>query len=157
MGGVQDTMNVSAVRRAFVVLLLLTTVVGFRPGTAAACSCAILDPIDAIETSDLVFTGSKVGDIETMEVVARLGDPIEVAPVEVAPVEVETGATGSGAVGTGDSDTAEERQASSSDEGRSSMGLVIGIAVLLVILVVGLQAIKRQRDEGRRSKLPPIG
>ncbi len=100
-------------------------------------------------------------------VIQALGDPIEVAPVEVAPVEVapvevapvevETGATGSGAVGTGDSDTAEERQASSSDEGRSSMGLVIGIAVLLVILVVGLQAIKRQRDEGRRSKLPPIG
>ena len=34
--------------------------------------------------------------------------------------------------------------------------IVIG-AVFLGVLVFGLRAIKRQRDEGRRSKLPPIG
>jgi hypothetical protein len=30
-------------------------------------------------------------------------------------------------------------------------------AAFLGVLVFGLRAIKRQRDEGRRSKLPPIG
>lgn len=34
---------------------------------------------------------------------------------------------------------------------------LIGIGIMGLILVVGLRAIKRQRDEGRRSKLPPIG
>lgn len=34
--------------------------------------------------------------------------------------------------------------------------VVIG-AVFIGVLVFGLRAIKRQRDEGRRSKLPPIG
>lgn len=38
-----------------------------------------------------------------------------------------------------------------------SMQPLIGIAVMGAILVFGLRAIKRQRDEGRRSKLPPIG
>ncbi|MFK7920181.1 MAG: hypothetical protein AB8G14_19065 [Ilumatobacter sp.] len=34
---------------------------------------------------------------------------------------------------------------------------LIGIGVMVAILVFGLKAIKKQRDEGRRSKLPPIG
>jgi len=37
------------------------------------------------------------------------------------------------------------------------MAAVVGIAILLVVLGVGLRAIKRQRAEGRRGKLPPIG
>lgn len=37
------------------------------------------------------------------------------------------------------------------------MAAVIGIAILLIVLAVGVRAIKRQRDDGRRSKWPPIG
>ncbi|MFT4657967.1 MAG: hypothetical protein ACJAXA_002248 [Candidatus Aldehydirespiratoraceae bacterium] len=33
---------------------------------------------------------------------------------------------------------------------------VVGL-VFLAILVFGLRAIKRQREQGRRSKLPPMG
>jgi hypothetical protein len=34
---------------------------------------------------------------------------------------------------------------------------LIGLGVLAMVFVFGLKAVKRQRDEGRRSKLPPIG
>ncbi len=34
---------------------------------------------------------------------------------------------------------------------------LIGLALLAMVFVFGLKAVKRQRDEGRRSKLPPIG
>lgn len=43
------------------------------------------------------------------------------------------------------------------DSSDQSLGPLIGIAVMGAVLVFGLRAIKRQRDEGRRSKLPPIG
>ena len=37
------------------------------------------------------------------------------------------------------------------------MDAVIAIAILGVVFVIGLRAVKRQRDEGRRGKFPPIG
>ena len=37
------------------------------------------------------------------------------------------------------------------------MEAVVGIALLLAVFAFGLRAIKRQRDEGRRGKFPPIG
>ncbi|MEL6892748.1 MAG: hypothetical protein AAFP84_14210 [Actinomycetota bacterium] len=43
------------------------------------------------------------------------------------------------------------------DDGPSAIAVAAGIGILVIVLVVGLQAIRRQRREGRRSKLPPIG
>lgn len=37
------------------------------------------------------------------------------------------------------------------------MAELIAAIVVIAVLVVGLRAIKRQRDEGRRGKWPPIG
>ena len=37
------------------------------------------------------------------------------------------------------------------------MAAIAGIAVLVVVLALGLRAIKNQRDGGRRSKWPPLG
>ncbi len=37
------------------------------------------------------------------------------------------------------------------------LGALLIAAVFLAVLVFGLRAIKRQRDDGRRSKFPPIG
>lgn len=34
---------------------------------------------------------------------------------------------------------------------------VLGFVLIATVFVVGLRAVKRQREEGRRSKLPPIG
>jgi hypothetical protein len=38
----------------------------------------------------------------------------------------------------------------------SMQALIVGL-IFVAILVFGLRAIKRQRDQGRRSKLPPMG
>jgi len=43
------------------------------------------------------------------------------------------------------------------DGGTSPIAPLIGFGFLVVVFVVGLQAVRRQRREGRRSKLPPIG
>ncbi|MFK8026209.1 MAG: hypothetical protein AB8G26_19800 [Ilumatobacter sp.] len=43
------------------------------------------------------------------------------------------------------------------DGGGLPLEAVVVASVFLGVFVVGLRAIKRQRDQGRRSKLPPIG
>ena len=57
----------------------------------------------------------------------------------------------------GQSDEVDESRAAPVDEGRSTNGITIALILLGSVFLVGLRAIKRQRDEGRRSRWPPIG
>lgn len=43
------------------------------------------------------------------------------------------------------------------DAGGLTVQAAVAGAALIAVLVFGLRAVKRQRDEGRRSKFPPIG
>ena len=79
------------------------------------------------------------------------------APIEAgasAPVEwMATAEPGESAIQASEEDGA---PASSESEG-SPLRPVLGFVLIGIVFVVGLRAVKRQRDEGRRSKLPPIG
>ena len=43
------------------------------------------------------------------------------------------------------------------DDGPGAAPIVGGLVILGAVFAMGLSAIRRQRAEGRRSKLPPIG
>lgn len=89
------------------------------------------------------------------------GPPAEASPLLVAssvaaPAVIGTGSeSGSDDVSDGGSD--EFRADSAGDNGGLSARAAIIAAMFVGVLVLGLRAVKRQRDEGRRSKFPPIG
>lgn len=100
-----------------------------------------------------------VGDRDDLDEVSQeVAEPAAPEPEGVEP-DIPGSVVADPLAAPDDGDTAEERQARSAgaDDGSSTGALVVGIAVLLIVFVVGLRAIKHQRDEGRRSKLPPIG
>lgn len=62
-------------QRLLVVLLLLTGVLAITPGTACACSCAVLEPAEQVKEAAAVFTGTVVAARR-----AEGGDPLGPPP-----------------------------------------------------------------------------
>lgn len=51
----------------------------------------------------------------------------------------------------------DDRATAAEESDGSPLRPLLGLLLIVIVFVVGLRAVKRQRDEGRRSKLPPIG
>jgi hypothetical protein len=81
------------------------------------------------------------------------------APVTVEAVAADPGVSVASAdLGLSVARNPEPDNASATSESEDNpLRPVIGLGAIVIVFVIGLRAVKRQRDEGRRSKLPPIG
>lgn len=119
-----------------------------------------IDPIDAVSVvTDAVLTGTAVDDVGSANGDAlATGTPVLAAADDTSSVIDDAPEAGQDRdESTGCADT-EECPNPITPTGRElSWQVLVVVGGLLAVFAFGLRAIKRQRDEGRRSKLPPIG
>lgn len=95
------------------------------------------EPVDEYVDRLLDVTAAVNAPLITVESVA--GTDLSIRPVSAATVDDEVAVDPTG------------------DEGGLTVQAAFAGAALIGVLVFGLRAVKRQREEGRRSKFPPIG